>query len=120
MRFLKRRIVVHVGDTVEWTNLSPGATHTVTFGPEPSDPFAAKSANVTSDADGALHAAINAPGDAVHSGLLALAPGERTGAAQPPLGVMRFRVTFNTAGTFTYICTLHDEQGMVGTVVVQP
>jgi plastocyanin len=119
MRFLKDRIFVHVGDTVEWTNLAPGVSHTVTFGPEPADPFAPMSANVTPDADGALHAVIAAAGDAVHSGLIAPAPGERTGIAQAPLGVTRFRVTFRVPGTFTYICTLHDEEGMAGTVVVR-
>jgi plastocyanin len=120
MRFLSDQIVVHVGDTVEWTNLAPGVSHTVTFGLEPADPFAPKSGNVTTDADGALHAVISSPSDAVHSGLISPAPGERTGAAQAPLGVTRFRVTFNTPGIFKYICALHDDEGMVATVVVRP
>jgi plastocyanin len=34
--------------------------------------------------------------------------------------VTRFRVTFNTPGTFNYICALHDEEGMVGRVIVRP
>ena len=100
MRFLRDRIVVHVGDTVEWTNLSPGVSHTVTFGTEPADPFSPPSANVTMDADGALHAVIASPTDSVHSGLFSPAPGERTGVAQAPLGVTRFRVTFTAPGTF--------------------
>jgi plastocyanin len=29
-----------------------------------------------------------------------------------------FTVTFKKAGTFPYICALHDEMGMVGTVKV--
>jgi len=118
MRFLNDRIVVNVGDTVEWTNLAVGASHTVTFGTEPADPFAPASANVTTDHDGALHAVIGSPTDSVHSGLFSPAPGERTGAAQAPLGVTRFRVTFTAPGTFRYICALHDDEGMVGTVVV--
>lgn len=120
MRFLRDRIVVHVGDTVEWTNLAPGVSHTVTFGAQPANPFAPKSSNVTTDTDGALHAVIASTTDAVHSGLFAPAPGERTGVAQAPPGVTRFRVTFTAPGTFSYVCTLHDEVGMVGTVVVQP
>ena len=31
-----------------------------------------------------------------------------------------FKVTFVKAGTFTYICALHDYMGMVGTVRVLP
>jgi len=120
MRFLRDEIEVHVGDTVEWTNLAPGVNHTVTFGTEPADPFAPPSSNVTPDADGALHAVVASPTDSVHSGLFGPAPGERPGIPQAPLGVTRFRVTFTAPGTFRYICALHDEQGMVGTVVVRP
>ncbi|HEY2907992.1 MAG TPA: plastocyanin/azurin family copper-binding protein [Vicinamibacterales bacterium] len=119
MRFLRDRIEVHVGDTVEWTNISPGVNHTVTFGTEPSDPFAPPSSNVTTDLDGALHSIVGSPTDSVHSGLFGPAPGERVGAAQTPLGVTRFRVTFTAPGTFRYICALHDDEGMVGTVVVR-
>src|SRR2546427_394059 len=54
MRFLERKMVVHVGDTVEWTNLDPVTPHTVTFGTEPPPPlFPFPSAGVTSDSDGA-------------------------------------------------------------------
>ena len=119
MRFLRDRIEVHVGDTVEWTNISPGVNHTVTFGTEPADPFAPPSSNVTMDVDGALHSIVGSPTDSVHSGLFGPAPGERVGAAQTPLGVTRFRVTFTAPGTFRYICALHDDEGMVGTVEVR-
>jgi plastocyanin len=33
--------------------------------------------------------------------------------------VTRFRVTFTSPGTFEYICAVHDELGMKGTVIVQ-
>jgi plastocyanin len=35
MRFLGATTVVHVGDTVEWTNLSTPVFHTITFGSSP-------------------------------------------------------------------------------------
>jgi plastocyanin len=38
--------------------------------------------------------------------------------AQTALGVTRARVTFTTPGTYDYYCILHDDLGMVGTVVV--
>ena len=37
MRFLRDSIIVHVGDTVEWTNLDPVTPHTITFGTEPTN-----------------------------------------------------------------------------------
>ncbi len=118
MRFLQDTIVVRVGDTVEWTNLDAVTPHTVTFGTEPSGPPQPPSAGVTVDTGGARHAVLTSPADSVHSGFLIAAFQDRTGLAQSPLGVTRFRVTFTTPGTFNYICVLHDVLGMVGRVIV--
>jgi plastocyanin len=119
MRFLQGRIVVRVGDTVEWTNLDPVTPHTVTFGfpiePAPPQP---PSAGVTLDSDGARQADVSSPTDNVHSGFLQAAFQDRTGLEQSPLGVTRFRVTFTKPGTFTYRCVLHDDLGMLGQVIV--
>ena len=52
MRFLRRVIVIRVGDTVEWTSLDPSITHTVTFGTEPADPRPPSSTS-TPTSDGA-------------------------------------------------------------------
>jgi plastocyanin len=119
MRFTPDPIVVHVGDTVEWTNLDPMASHTVTFGTEPSGPPQPPSAGVTTDSDGARHALLASPTDSVHSGFLVAAPQDRVGLAQSNLAATRFRVTFTNPGTFHYICTLHDELGMTGDVIVR-
>jgi plastocyanin len=116
-RFLPGVLVVSVGDTVEWTNYDPVENHTVTFGTEPNDPRP-PSTNVSLAADGARQATIGSPSDSVNSGLLALAPQDRSNLAQSPLGVTRFRVTFTSPGSFNYICALHDELGMTGTVIV--
>jgi plastocyanin len=70
------------------------------------------------DTDGARHAIIDATSDSTHSGFIVAAPQERLGLTQAPLGVTRFRVTFPSAGTFPYICALHDGLGMVGQVTV--
>src|SRR5216683_5082945 len=114
MRFLHRTTVVHVGETVEWTNSDPVTPHTITFGIEPANPNP-PSANVTLDADGARHALITSPADTVHSGFIVAPPQDRIGLAQAPLGVTRFRVTFTSPGVFPYICALHDDVGMKGT-----
>jgi plastocyanin len=118
MRFLRERIVVRVGDTVEWTMLDPSINHTVTFGAEPADPRP-PSANVLRTSDGARYAVIGSPTDSVNSGFLSPAPQDRAGLAQSPPGVTRFRVTFTSPGTFNYICAIHDELGMIGTVIVE-
>ena len=119
MRFMEHTKVVHVGETVEWTNSDPVTPHTITFGTEPANP-GPPSTNVALDVDGARHAVINSTTDSVHSGLIVAAPQERNGLAQSPLGVTRFRITFKNAGTFPYICALHDNLGMKGEVIVLP
>jgi plastocyanin len=119
IRFLQAEIVVRVGDTVEWTNRDPSIAHTVTFGIEPADPRP-PSLNVSPTSDGAYQAVINSLSDSVHSGRLLPTPQDRTGLPQSPPGVARFRVTFMAPGTFNYICSLHDDLGMKGTVIVHP
>jgi len=119
MRFLRDAIVVQVGETVEWTSLDPSINHTVTFGVEPADPRP-RSANVLLTSDGARQAVISSPADSVNSGFLSPAPQDRAGLAQSPPGVTRFRVTFTSPGTFNYICAVHDQLGMKGTVIVHP
>jgi plastocyanin len=117
MRFLRDTIVVRVGDTVEWTSLEPSINHTVTFGVEPADPRP-PSANVMPTSDGARQAVIGSPADSVNSGFLSPSPQDRTGLAEALPGITRFRVTFTSPGTFDYICAIHDELGMKGTVIV--
>jgi plastocyanin len=119
MRFMHPTRIVHVGDTVDWTNDDPVTPHTITFGTEPANTMP-PSANVTVDADGARHATVSSPTDSVHSGFIVAAPQDQIGAAQPLPGVTRFRVTFTKPGLFRYICALHDTLGMVGEVIVLP
>jgi plastocyanin len=119
VRFLNQTIQIHAGDTVEWTNLDPALPHTITFGTPPANP-GPPSANVTVDADGALHATITSTGDNVHSGIIVAAPQDQLGVPQSPPGVTRFRVTFKQPGTYDYECELHDNLGMVGKVIVRP
>lgn len=119
LRFTDDKIVIHAGQTVQWENDDPEDPHTITFGTEPQDLFD-PSPNVTVDADGARHAIINSTSDNVHSGFILAVPQERVGLPQSPLFVTRFRVTFTHAGTYPYICALHDNLGMTGEITVVP
>jgi plastocyanin len=117
LRFNHDTITIRVGGTVEWTNDDPVTPHTITFGTEPADPIP-PSGNVTLDEDGARHVTLHSTADSAHSGFIVSAPQERLFLPQAPLGVTRFRATFTKAGTYLYICELHDDLGMKGKIIV--
>ena len=121
MRFLRHRIVIHAGQTVEW-NSEDVTGHTITFGVEPPNvtPATPPSTNVFLDPDGVRHVILNSPSDSAHSGTITQAPQERTGLAQAPPGFTRFRATFINPGTYPFICAFHDDLGMKGEVIVLP
>jgi len=107
MRFLPDKKTVRVGETVTWTNRDPETPHTITFGTEPAGGQLAALAPSGIDRPG--HATISAVGQSVNSGF--------TGQGVP-FGT-QFQVTFTAPGTYTYICALHDDLGMVGTITVR-
>lgn len=126
VRFVKEKIEIHAGDTVEWSNSDPEEPHTITFGPPPQDIFS-PSPNVMRDADGGLSAVLTSPDDSVHSGFIEQALDDQPGKpvnSNPDnaiaLNPTHFRVKFIKPGTYNYICVLHDNLGMVGQVVVLP
>ena len=119
LRFMDHAAAIHVGDTVEWTSDDPSTPHTITFGTEPANPIPPACA-CTVDPDGVLHAVISSPTDSVHSGFIVAAAQDRIGLPQTPIGNTRFRITFTAAGTYPYICALHDGLGMTGRITVLP
>lgn len=95
MRFVRDHVVVHVGDTVSFVTTAE-APHTVTFGAEPPIPqVLGPSGDPTHYAGGDLNSGLVSPG-------------------------VPFAVTFTKAGTYHYICAIHDDMGMVGDVMVLP
>src|SRR5437762_13317033 len=77
MRFLKDTIVVHKGNTVEWTNLDPVTPHTITFGTEPANPQTLVGVNASLDADGARSASVDQANASVSSGFIQATPPDR-------------------------------------------
>jgi len=127
VRFIEPTIQIHTGETVEWANSDPILAHTITFGTEPVDlfdPSCSPACGVNTDTDGALHATMTGPGQNLHSGFIMAFLEGYTGLTPVPMPPLfpptRFRVTFAQAGTYKYQCSLHDNLGMVGEVIVLP
>jgi plastocyanin len=108
-RFSPERKIARVGETVTWSNIDPAAPHTVTFGPEPGGgsggPLAAFA---PSGIDRPGHATISTSDQAVNSGFI---------GNNLPFGTS-FSATFTSPGTYTYLCALHDDLGMLGVIQV--
>jgi plastocyanin len=131
MGFLPREITINVGDTVSWTNGSPGEPHTITFlggDPQPEDiliePQDAGPPKLIQSYTTILPAGEpEFDGTGFHnSGLTGLPPefGEAFGLPEGP-----YQLTFTAAGEFPYYCILHaggpdDAMGMAGKVIVEP
>lgn len=100
MRFVPPSLDIEAGDTVKWTALAP---HTVTFPAAGQDPTTINpfSAPATTNAvyDGT---------SLYNSALLALGPGAPS----------TYELTFPDAGTFAYVCALHQTLGQTGQIVV--
>ncbi|MCW2828380.1 MAG: plastocyanin [Marmoricola sp.] len=96
MRFLRRTVVVRVGQSVSWAVPGMVEPHTVTFGKEPAGPKVfVPSGDPTHYSGGDLNSGLMVPRST-------------------------FRVTFTKAGSYPYVCALHDFMGMRGKVVVRP
>src|ERR1035437_8097476 len=93
MRFIEDNVTIRVGSSVTFVNSGMAAPHTVTFGPEQPNIFVPYGDRT------------NFTGQQLNSGILT--PGTS------------FTVTFTKAGTYHYICGLHDYLGMTGTVKVK-
>lgn len=116
--YLPSTIHIHVGDTVVW-KLNTKVIHTVTFlagektpnfivsapsGAQGTMMLNAKSALPTGPRDGRYDGKTFA-----NSGVMGPDPGQAT----------EFRLTFTNPGTYQYVCVVHAEEKMVGTVVVE-
>lgn len=100
---------INTGDSVKWTSITD-TPHTVTFG-EPFNPIVTLGQYTTFSPAAALPSGGSTySGGSANSGLM-----DKSG--QVP-GGSSYTLTFTKAGTYTYVCLLHADQGMAGTIVV--
>ncbi len=120
MRFLPARIEIAVGDKVTWNNTT-GVPHTITLTSGAATP---ELITPKPQAGGPPQLVLNpqvlfpvvpaggqyAGTGYVNSGFVGTGPEATAGTS--------FALTFTKAGTYTYLCVLHADQGMAGVVVV--
>jgi len=116
LRFAPQSIQITAGESVTWVNKDPNAPHTVTFGEEkvfPAPPGIVPYGGpaITSTSDQANSGFLISPELVSYLNLGSLFP---AGVRQS------VTYSFPNPGTYHYICALHDQLGMVGTVVVRP
>ena len=109
LRFLPNTITINEGDTVEWKQLNGMMIHTVSFlatGQEPPEFIINDTINPE---------AVMATGGNVHNG---------AGSGFINSGILEpgdtYDLTFNVPGTYKYLCLIHDEMKMTGTIKVLP
>lgn len=114
LRFAPATIEINAGESVTWVNEDINAPHTVTFGTERAGPGLLPYGGTT----------ISSTSAQVSSGFLIsqeLIDYVNAGSLLPPGFVVTRQVTFTflKPGIYHYICVLHDDLGMKGTVIVR-
>jgi len=80
-----------------------------------------RSANVLLTSDGARQAVISSLGDSVNSGFLYSLHHKIEGGTRPVAsGCNAVSRDLHISGHFNYICAVHDQLGMKGTIIVHP
>jgi plastocyanin len=119
LRFAPATIEINAGESVTWMNEDINAPHTVTFGAEISGPPGAPPGFLPYGGS-----TISSTSAQVNSGFLIsqeLIDYVNAASLFPPGFVVTRQVTFTfpKAGTYHYFCALHDNFGMLGTVIVR-
>lgn len=119
MRFSPKVLTINQGDTVEWAVPTEHGFHNIMFGEEPAlfnfEPQPAGPPKVFAPTH------IFFPlGPNVHTGTGVYSGGVVRGAGDPPGPFGKsYSLTFTQPGRYEYICALHYNQGMDGTIIVE-
>jgi plastocyanin len=122
MRFGPENLTIQAGDSVEWVQADMGTPHTVTF---TSGDKAPELVLVEPQQAGPPNLIVNPEvlvpaGGSTYSGKGYFNSGFIWGTKDPMPGPRTYTLTFDTPGTYKYICVLHDEMGMSGQITVLP
>jgi len=114
LRFFPSSITIHAGQSVTFLKThDPSEPHTVTFGTEPANIFAPQGGPPFTFTGS----------NSISTGALLTKKQYNfyiAGAIGVPVSVDKTTITFTNAGTYSYICAIHDDVGMRGTVTVLP
>ena len=119
LRFSPKVLTINEGDTVEWAMPTEHGFHNVLFGEEPTlfnfEPQPAGPPKVYAPTEVFFPVGPN-----VHTGTGICSGGVIRGSGDPPGPFAKsYSLTFTQSGRYEYICALHYNQGMDGTIVVQ-
>jgi plastocyanin len=121
LRFVLQEISIHVGDTVQWTQKDPVMPHTVTFVSGGTVPeFILTEPQQAGPPKLVLNPDVVAPaGGSTYSGQGYFNSGLMPGTKDPTPGPRTYSLVFDQAGTYEYVCVIHDEVGMIGKITVE-
>ncbi|HLH74190.1 MAG TPA: plastocyanin/azurin family copper-binding protein [Chloroflexota bacterium] len=113
LRFGANNLTIHASDSVQWSQQDPNEVHTVTFLNNGQDvPFLLPN-NTTNPV------AVRPAGGTTYSGSGFFNSGLLLPVGTPPqVGPSSYTLKFDRPGTYNYLCILHDDQGMKGTLTV--
>ena len=119
LRFAPKVLTINAGDTVEWASPTEHGFHNVLFGEEPTlfnfepQPAGPPKVYVPTEVFFPL-------GPNMHNGTGIYSSGIIRGSGDPPGPFSQsYALTFTKPGRYEYICALHYNQGMDGTIIVQ-
>lgn len=122
MRFVPTNLTILAGDAIEWTNGDIETPHTVSFlsvGKEPD--LILVEPQQRGPPKFILNPVVQMPaGGNVYRGKDYFNSGAIWGTMLPLPGPKNYTLTFDTPGTYEYICNFHDYMGMKGWITVLP
>jgi plastocyanin len=122
MRFTPTDLVIHAGDAVKWIRGDVETPHTITFLSGSKEP---ELVLVEPQQRGPPKFVLNPvalmpAGSKVYSGNGYFNSGVIWGLMVPLPGPQNYTLTFDTPGTYKYLCIFHDYMGMKGQISVVP
>jgi LPXTG-motif cell wall-anchored protein len=120
MQFVPGDLTIHVGDTVEWDANNGGTPHTASFVSGGKDPdLILPEPQPNGPPKLVINPAVLLPsGGNTYSGSGFFNSGFINGTMDPAPGPRTYSLTFDKEGTYPFMCILHDQMAMEGTIKV--